>query len=163
MTITSVYNSFRWLVAPLIGLLFGCQVLAICIVSHSTSSLDFPSESPVHLHAHGHGETKQGLSSHAGIFAESEKILVTAPAPLASVIESTNHSSPHIAEHDCCDANEDTLRTAILITLAFGIVLTLMRIPGASSCSAFGATRRNSPVSEDGYPRPHLVYCKLLN
>lgn len=163
MIIRSVYNSFRWLVPPLVALLLVCQVLAICIVSVSASSLHLSLESPVHFHTHGHGETQQGLSSHIAQNAESGQQLVTASAPSASVIESTNHSSPHIAEHDCCDANEDTLRAAIFITLAFGIVLTLIRIVGAPGIRFSGAASRNSRQSDYGYPRPHLVYCKLLN
>lgn len=161
MTISSVYNSFRWLVAPLVCLLLVCQVLALCIVLVTPSSLHTPSGSPVDFHAHDHVETQQAPGYGSGKDAKSGQYYALVSSN--SVLASMDQSSPHFAEHDCCDNNEDALRTAVLMVFAFGIVLILIRIVGALNYRFSGAANRNSRPTEYGYPRPHLVFCRLLN
>lgn len=163
MTISRVHNSFRWLVTPLVCVLLMCQVLAICIVSVTLPSLHTTSESPGYLNTHDHGGTQHTLNFEYTRGAESGQQSASTPAPSISVPVMPDRSSPHIAEHDCCDNNEDALRAAIFILLAFGVVLLLLHIVGAPGIRFSVAASRHSRQTEYGYPRPHLVYCKLLN
>lgn len=162
MTISSVHNSFRWLVAPLVGLLLLCQILAICIVPTTMSSLHSPSDATVHFQIHDHCGTQQLSSSGGAQDADLVQQSVSTPAPSISVLAVPDQSSPHIAEHNCCDNNEDALRAMIFLVFAVAIILFLIRIAGAPNIACSGAARNLRP-SEDGYPRPHLVFCRLLN
>ncbi len=163
MSIAKVYNSFKWLVTPLVGLMLACQALALCVVlaavPHHESQLTAPVHPPA-LSDVGTKESLHGSSSHdadLGIQSASEQ-------PTSTFIPHLNsHSYPHSADHDCCNDDTDTMRVAVLIVLWFAIALRLIRPGDLRIFSFFFISRYKPHEREAGYPRPHLVHCKLLN